>query len=181
MNTFPVSACLLLRFFTKFMSVALNNNSHNVVREISQEHGEIYTVTLYLVLHGAFLPQCLQPRAVDQGARYQPYAQGHPCPTGEGGFRAKPARYHLYVSYACPWAHRTLIFRTPGDLENMISLSVVNWLMAEDGWTFKESAATPEGLSTLADRYSCRRVPVLWRDRPLDSGRRIVDSTRSAE
>src|SRR3954454_7505483 len=48
--------------------------------------------------------------------------------SGEGGFRAEPGRYHLYVSLACPWAHRTLIFRKLKGLEAMISLSVVHWL-----------------------------------------------------
>jgi putative glutathione S-transferase len=57
-------------------------------------------------------------------------------PTGAGGFTAEPGRYHLYVSLACPWAHRTLILRVLKGLENMVSLSVVNWRMAENGWTF---------------------------------------------
>jgi len=61
---------------------------------------------------------------------------GAPGPSGEGGFRAEPGRYHLYVSLACPWAHRTLIFRKLKGLESMISLSVVHWLMGDQGWTF---------------------------------------------
>src|SRR5947209_19741247 len=56
--------------------------------------------------------------------------------TPEGDFPAEPGRYHLYVSYACPWAHRTLIFRALKALEDMVSLSVVNWHMGEKGWTF---------------------------------------------
>src|SRR5210317_912603 len=63
---------------------------------------------------------------------------GAPGPSGEGGFGAEPGRYHLYVSYACPWAHRTLIFRKLKGLEDMISLSVVHWYMAENGWTFAD-------------------------------------------
>lgn len=55
---------------------------------------------------------------------------------GSSGFKAEPGRYHLYVSYACPWAHRTLIFRALKGLQDAISLSVVHWLMAENGWTF---------------------------------------------
>lgn len=62
---------------------------------------------------------------------------GSAGPTGEGGFQAEPGRYHLYVSLACPWAHRTLIMRKIKGLEDMISLSVVNPLMAENGWTFE--------------------------------------------
>src|SRR5947209_15356881 len=61
---------------------------------------------------------------------------GSPGPTGEGGFRAEARRYHLIISLACPWAHRTLIFRKLKALESMISLSVVHWLLAERGWTF---------------------------------------------
>ena len=63
-------------------------------------------------------------------------ADGRPGPTGEGGFQAEAGRYHLYVSLACPWAHRTLIFRALKGLEDMISVSVVNPLMREHGWTF---------------------------------------------
>ncbi|WP_188205026.1 glutathione S-transferase family protein [Desemzia incerta] len=62
---------------------------------------------------------------------------GSPGPTGEGGFKAEPNRYHLYVAMACPWANRTLIMRKLKKLEDMISVSVVNPLMAENGWTFE--------------------------------------------
>ena len=56
---------------------------------------------------------------------------------GVGGIWAEPGRYHLYVSLACPWAHRTLIFRKLKRLEGMISVSIVHWLMLENGWSFK--------------------------------------------
>src|SRR6202451_4545026 len=59
-------------------------------------------------------------------------------PTGGGGFRAEPGRYHLYVSLACPWAHRTLIFRVLKGLESAVSVSIVHWFMGEQGWTFEE-------------------------------------------
>jgi putative glutathione S-transferase len=81
----------------------------------------------------------------DQSGRFQRPASplrnwvtpdGAPGPTGAGGFRAEPGRYHLYVALACPWAHRTLIFRKLKGLEGMISLSVVHWLMGENGWSF---------------------------------------------
>src|SRR5262249_17571113 len=62
-------------------------------------------------------------------------------PTGDSGFRAEPDRYHLYVSLACPWAHRTLIFRKLKSLARIISASVVDPLMGEKGWTF----AAPDG------------------------------------
>ncbi|MDN6363093.1 MAG: glutathione S-transferase family protein, partial [Tetragenococcus koreensis] len=63
---------------------------------------------------------------------------GSAGPTGEGGFKAEPDRYHLYVSLACPWASRTLIVRKIKGLEDMITLSVVNPYMGENGWTFAE-------------------------------------------
>ena len=61
--------------------------------------------------------------------------EGDAGPTGIGGFKAEAGRYHLYVSLACPWAHRTLIFRILKGLTDIISLSVVHWYMAENGWT----------------------------------------------
>jgi putative glutathione S-transferase len=94
--------------------------------------------------------------------------------SGEGRFAAEPGRYHLYVSLACPWAHRTLIFRALKKLENMISVDVVHHFMGEHGWTFlAEDGATGDTLHgaaflhqiyTRADpNYSGRvTVPVLW-------------------
>src|SRR6478752_7236290 len=64
---------------------------------------------------------------------------GSPGPTGDGGFPAESGRYHLYVSLACPWAHRTIIFRHLKGLESIISMSVTSWLMGEQGWTFEKS------------------------------------------
>lgn len=63
---------------------------------------------------------------------------GSPGPTGEGGFKAEPNRYHLYVSYACPWASRALIMRSLKGLSDIISVSAVHPLMAENGWTFED-------------------------------------------
>jgi glutathionyl-hydroquinone reductase len=62
---------------------------------------------------------------------------GTPGTAGEGGFAAEPGRYHLYVSFACPWAHRTLIMRALKGLEKAISISVTHWHMGENGWTFE--------------------------------------------
>lgn len=98
---------------------------------------------------------------------------GNDPPNGEG-FEAEANRYHLYVSYACPWAHRTLIFRKLKGLEDMISLSVVHHFMGEQGWTFHEgdgvvpdpvmSAEFLHQLYTAADPGFTGRVtvPVLW-------------------
>ena len=65
---------------------------------------------------------------------------GAPGPSGDGGFKAEPGRYHLYISHACPWAHRAMIMRSLKGLEEMISVSAVHWLMLEQGWTFAEGA-----------------------------------------
>lgn len=94
--------------------------------------------------------------------------------TPEGEFPAQPGRYHLYVSLACPWAHRALIVRALKGLEHLISISVVNWLMLEKGWTFDPAPgviADPihgaeylHQVYTAADpAYSGRvTVPLLW-------------------
>lgn len=99
---------------------------------------------------------------------------GAPGPSGEGGFAAQPGRYHLYVSMACPWAHRTLIFRALKGLEEMISVSVVHSYMGDHGWTFKPGpgvVADPlvdakymyEVYRHAQSDYSGRvTVPLLW-------------------
>ncbi len=101
-------------------------------------------------------------------------ADGSAGPSGKGGFKAEPGRYHLYVSLACPWAHRTLIFRALKGLQEMISVSIVDPLMADLGWTFgKAPQGNAEPLSgahylhqiytTQQADYSGRvTVPVLW-------------------
>ena len=95
-------------------------------------------------------------------------------PTGAAGFAAAPGRYHLYVSLACPWAHRTLIMRALKGLENLVSLSVVHWRMLDHGWTFEDGpgvipdpvlgAAYLYQVYLAADRSYTGRVttPVLW-------------------
>ncbi|HEY2618885.1 MAG TPA: glutathione S-transferase family protein [Acetobacteraceae bacterium] len=99
---------------------------------------------------------------------------GRPGPTGSDGFSAAPGRYHLYVSLACPWAHRTLIMRALKGLEQIIPVSVTHWLMAEQGWTFSPGEGViPDPLfnsrylheiySRADAHYSGRAsVPVLW-------------------
>ena len=66
-------------------------------------------------------------------------ADGSPGPTGIGGYKAEAGRYHLYVSMACPWAHRTLIFRKLKELEGLISMSTVSPKMPDEtGWSFRQ-------------------------------------------
>lgn len=115
-------------------------------------------------------------------------ADGRPGPSGDGGFKAEPGRYHLYVSLACPWAHRTLIFRQLKGLEAMIDCSVVHWYMAENGWTFHSGPGViPDPIHqaefmhqvyTQADpQYSGRvTVPVLW-----DKQQQTLVSNESAD
>ena len=102
-------------------------------------------------------------------------ADGSAGPSGVGGFKAESGRYHLYVSYACPWAHRTLIFRQIKDLAPHISVSVVHPDMMSDGWTFDDDYAGATGdtlfglpfardIYTKADPVFSGRVtvPILW-------------------
>ncbi len=97
---------------------------------------------------------------------------------GASGFAAEPGRYHLYVSLACPWAHRTLIFRRLKGLQDVVSVSVVHWHMAENGWEF--GTGDRDGSHCTGDRLGGRAylhqlysdaeadytgrvtVPVLW-------------------
>ncbi|WP_018700344.1 glutathione S-transferase family protein [Amorphus coralli] len=115
-------------------------------------------------------------------------ADGSAGPTGEAGFEAEPDRYHLYVSLACPWAHRTLIMRAMKGLNDQIGLSVVHWLMRENGWTFDEAPGTSPDTVNNADKlhevYTAAKpdytgrvtVPVLW-----DKRRNTIVSNESAD
>jgi len=116
-------------------------------------------------------------------------ADGRPGPSGKGGFKAEAGRYHLYVSLACPWAHRTLIFRELKGLRDLITVSVVHPDMLEHGWTFQtdEHGATGDTLYgldyayqvyTRADpQYSGRvTVPILW-----DKAQETIVSNESSE
>lgn len=129
-------------------------------------------------------------RFVRQSSQFRNWVtpDGQPGPTGDGGFTAEPGRYHLYVSYACPWAHRTLIFRALKGLEDIISLSVVNWLMKERGWTFDPGdGMIPDpifGAECLHEIYTHANptytgrvtVPVLW-----DKKTQTIVNNESAE
>ena len=116
-------------------------------------------------------------------------ADGSAGPSGKAGFKAEPDRYHLYVSHACPWAHRTLIFRELKGLRDLIPVSVVHPDMLDKGWTFEmdNHGATGDDLYDLdfahqiyskADpAYSGRvTVPILW-----DKQQETIVSNESSE
>jgi putative glutathione S-transferase len=99
---------------------------------------------------------------------------GSAGPSGDEGFTAEPGRYHLYVSYACPWAHRALIFRALKGLEDVISVSVVHPLMPAESWVFGEYPGATEDhinhahylyenyLKADPDFDGLVTVPLLW-------------------
>jgi len=114
--------------------------------------------------------------------------------SGETGFKAEPDRYHLYVSLACPWAHRTLIFRTLKDLEDLITVSVVHPDMLDKGWSFEHDEQSNADYGTTGDTlyqsdllreryFECDpkyqgniTVPVLW-----DKQQKRIVNNESAE
>ena len=115
-------------------------------------------------------------------------ADGEPGPSGTGGFKAEAGRYHLYVSLACPWAHRTLIFRKLKGLEDAISLSIVDPYMGANGWEFKDrDGGTSDPIidakylwqvyvAAMSDYSGRVTVPVLW-----DKKTNTVVSNESSE
>jgi putative glutathione S-transferase len=125
-----------------------------------------------------------------EAARFRNWvtADGSPGPAGEGGFAAESGRYHLYVSMACPWAHRTLILRKLKGLERHIGVSVVHPDMVENGWEFRPrddehqdhlygSEFMHQIYTRAAADYSGRvTVPVLW-----DKQRETIVSNESAD
>ncbi|TDF34956.1 glutathione S-transferase family protein [Alteromonadaceae bacterium M269] len=118
-----------------------------------------------------------------QDSRFRSWltADGAAGPTGDSGFKAEKGRYHLYVSLACPWAHRTLIFRTLMQLEDYIDVTVVEPIMLENGWEVKDPLYGFDYMYQLylkADKtYEGRvTVPVLW-----DKQTETIVSNESAE
>ncbi len=113
---------------------------------------------------------------------------GSPGPQGQRAVKASPDRFHLYVSYACPWAHRALIARRLKGIEELIPVSVTHWLMRDRGWTFddgpgvipdpNERAETIHGLYQIArpDVSGKATVPVLW-----DKQERRIINNESAD
>ncbi|MEO8183253.1 MAG: glutathione S-transferase family protein [Deltaproteobacteria bacterium] len=129
-------------------------------------------------------------RFVRQPAQYRNWvtADGTAGPSGAGGFAAAPDRYHLYVSYACPWAHRTLILRALKGLERLIPISVVHWRMGPEGWSFQPGPGVIEDPLHAADFLSQvyradphpfdghATTPLLW-----DQGQRRIVNNESAD
>ena len=115
-------------------------------------------------------------------------ADGSAGPSGESGFPAEAGRYHLYVSLACPWAHRTLIFRALKSLEDIIPVSIVHPYMLDKGWVFDdwkgETADSLYGFNCLHQLYTRANpvysgrvtVPVLW-----DTEQETIVSNESSE
>ena len=115
-------------------------------------------------------------------------SDGSAGPSGEGGFAAESGRYHLYISHACPWAHRTMIFRTLKGLKDVISVSVVHPLMPEESWVFGDYPGSTEDhvnkASYLYENYlkadsnfdGLVTVPVLW-----DKKRQTIVNNESSE
>src|SRR5690554_832509 len=116
-------------------------------------------------------------------------SDGSAGPTGQAGFQAESGRYHLYVCMACPWAHRTLIFRALKGLQKMVDVSVVDYFMGDCGWTFDQHnddivSDDLYGLDYLYelyikadDNYSGRvTMPVLW-----DKQQETIVSNESAD
>jgi putative glutathione S-transferase len=149
-----------------------------------------------LLVEGVWRDDSADTKRTQQGRFMRPTTRfrnwitpdGAPGPSGSGGFAAEAGRYHLYVSLACPWAHRTTIFRRLNGLESLVSSSVVSWLMGDQGWTFDTSLGSSgdavNGVDKLADiyltadpRYTGRvSVPVLW-----DKSRQTIVSNESSE
>lgn len=115
-------------------------------------------------------------------------ADGSAGSSGAGGFEAASGRYHLYVSLACPWAHRTMIFRRLKGLQDMISIAIVNPFMGDQGWSFEMGRGVVPDIvnnvnhmhqvytTALADYTGRVTVPVLW-----DCERKTIVSNESAE
>jgi putative glutathione S-transferase len=131
-----------------------------------------------------------QGRFVRPQSRFRSWvtADGAPGPSGDGGFAAERGRYHLYISHACPWAHRTAIFRVLKRLQDVIGISVTHWRSEANGWTFAPApgviADSVNGAEHLYEvylaadpRYSGRvTVPVLW-----DKQRGTIVNNESSE
>lgn len=112
-------------------------------------------------------------KRMESSFRHWVTVDGSAGPSGDAGFKAEAGRYHLYVSDACPWAHRTVIFRTLKQLESIIGISYVEAEMLEDGWTFSSKGKYTDELFAYRYVYQLYQqadanftgqitVPILW-------------------
>lgn len=127
-----------------------------------------------LLIDGVWKAERHFPTKDGHFVRPQPTFRNWITPEESSGFTAEPGRYHLYVSLACPWAHRTLIVRRLKKLEDAISLSVVDPVMGDEGWVFSDGPGcipdTTNGFSHLHQVYTLAKpdytgrvtVPILW-------------------
>jgi putative glutathione S-transferase len=141
-----------------------------------------------MLIDGVWTTKWYEPDDAGQFVRPETHFRDRVTADGSSGFPAAAGRYHLYVSYACPWAHRTLVARALLGLEEAISVSVVDPIMGDDGWAFGErDGCTPDpifgarflrSIYLRADvGYSGRvTVPVLW-----DRERATIVSNESRE
>jgi putative glutathione S-transferase len=148
-----------------------------------------------MLIHGAWHDRPLDTKSTgghflrkDSDFRNWITADGSPGPAGKGGFKAEAGRYHLYVSLACPWAHRTLIFRKLKGLQEMVGVSIVHWRMLEHGWTFEDGPGVVpdpvQGARYLHQVYIAAdpdytgkvTVPVLW-----DKAQETIVNNESSE
>ncbi|HEB94002.1 MAG TPA: glutathione S-transferase family protein [Gammaproteobacteria bacterium] len=153
-----------------------------------------------LLINGILRDQWLESEREDgefirQDSQFRHWisADGSAGPSGEGGFKAESGRYHLYISLACPWAHRTLIFRKLKGLEGIVSLSIVHPDMDDAGWKFASAGGQPFAATTdddangfdfmhqiytraIPDYTGIVTVPVLW-----DKRRRTIVNNESSE
>lgn len=103
---------------------------------------------------------------------------------GSAGFKAEPGRYHLYVSYACPWAHRTIIVRKLKGLEDVIGMTAVDPIRDARGWAFTDEPDPVNGFAFLREAYRASQpsyddrvtVPVLW-----DTQQGVIVNNESSE
>jgi glutathionyl-hydroquinone reductase len=146
-----------------------------------------------LLVNGAWqedISRTKEGRFVRPAAAFRNFVtpDGSAGPSGEGGFAAEAGRYHLYISLACPWAHRTLIFRALKKLDDVISISITEPLYGKTGWEFGTARGGTRdkvnGKTTLAEIYLLAdphytgrvSVPVLW-----DKKQRTIVNNESSE
>jgi glutathionyl-hydroquinone reductase len=142
-----------------------------------------------MLIEGVWLDEQREPPRTREGEFVRPDSTFRSRVTADGssGFPAEPGRYHLYIALACPWAHRTYIYRALKGLERTIPLSMVASINTVQGWSFRGAGATPDtanGATWLHEIYTKARpgytgrvtVPVLW-----DTKTRTIVNNESSE